>query len=148
MSPRGKHHKNSLCLPLICALLVVELNAGCDTQSGYVHERREFNQQDLMAIHRVEKSPIGQSSFLRTSVAKAVEGAGAEANDPIEPCDYTVQKIIERDGPKVDGRYFEHFAVFCVTRVGRAPELRFRWDLEPNQTGGVEKFEWGWASVD
>lgn len=151
-SPRGWHLRRSSSMSLsaafvssVCALAV--MMSGCESQSGYVHESRELTSEDRQAIHIVESSPMGRRSFLRTAVAKAVEGAGAEKGDPIRDCDYTVQKIIERNGPKVDGRYFEHFAVFCVTTVGSAPELRFRWDLQRGGFG-VEKFEWGWASTD
>ena len=72
----------------------------------------------------------------------ALAGSGHEK--ALEPSDYYVSKIIERNQTKVGSQYPEHYEVTCTTAAGTSPEVLFVWEIRIGGFG-IEKFRWGWA---
>ena len=67
---------------------------------------------------------------------------------PLEECDYSVRKRIDRDGIKnPEGDYPVHYVIVCVTRVRSNPELRFEWVFASGGFG-ITAFSWGWEYND
>ena len=112
--------------------------AGCNRDMGYQgHDAKHFNAEDRRAIEMVENSPLG----IRTVMRQIVDQRVLDWDDaPLDKCEYSVSKMIERDPLPV------RYEVTCITHVGDSPDIYYVWDVE-EEGFEVVAFRWGFGSV-
>jgi hypothetical protein len=136
---RLKTAASALIVAVATGLLV-----GCGSgQRGYVHTEKQFTADDRWLVDRIRASPLGKPELMRAVVDSMLTEKG-----PLEDCDYSVTKRIDRNGVKDnDGTYPVHYVIECVTSVGNDPELRFEWVFDSGGFG-ITAFSWGWDYSD